>query len=296
MVTHQPKQRLNGVAIIALSSVFFGLMAVTTRLLSGLVPSAQIVTVRFTIGVVACLGFFLARRSGPQLKQWKLLLGRGVFGGLAVLTYFFAIERLGAAAATVLNYSSPIYAAFFAAWFLGEQSTWLKRTGLLAATLGSALVTLSSAPLASFVPDVGAIAGVASAVVGGAAMTSIRKLRNDTDAVTIFFAFCVVGGLLSAPVAAQAWVPLEGRTLWLCLAVGLFSIGGQLLFTWGMGFTTATMGSATTQLVPAVTWVLSVAWLSEPLTPLGTVGALCCVTGVLLGVVQLPLLSRSTQS
>jgi drug/metabolite transporter (DMT)-like permease len=56
------------------------------------------------------------------------------------------------------------------------------------------------------------------------------------------------------------------------------------------------MGSATTQLVPAVTWVLSVAWLSEPLTPLGTVGALCCVTGVLLGVVQLPLLSRSTQS
>jgi drug/metabolite transporter (DMT)-like permease len=296
VVTHQPKQRLNGVAIIALSSLFFGLMAVTTRLLAGTVPSAQIVTVRFTIGAVACLGFFLARGTGPQLKQWKLLLGRGVFGGLAVLTYFFAIERLGAAAATVLNYSSPIYAAFFAAWFLGEQSTWLKRAGLLAATIGSALVTFSSAPLTSFVPDLGALAGVASAVVGGAAMTSIRKLRDDTDAVTIFFAFCVVGALISAPVAAPMWVPLEGRALWLCLAVGVLSIGGQLLFTWGMGFTTATMGSATTQLVPAVAWVLSVAWLSEPLTALGTVGALCCVTGVLIGVVQFPMLSRSAQS
>lgn len=294
MVTHQ--HRRNGVAIIALSSLFFGVMAVTTRLLSGVVPAAQVVTVRFAVGAVACAAYFLLRGVRPQLKQWKLLLGRGIFGGLAVLTYFFAIERLGAAAATVLNYSSPIYAAFFAAWFLGEQSTWLKRTGLLAATVGSALVTLSSAPLTSFVPDLGAIAGVASAVVGGAAMTSIRKLRNDTDAVTIFFAFCVVGAVISAPVAAPTWVPLDGRALWLCLAVGLLSIGGQLLFTWGMGYTTATMGSATTQLVPAVAWVLSVVWLSEPLTALGTLGALCCVTGVLLGVVQLPVWSRSAES
>lgn len=272
--------------IIALSSLFFGMMAVTARLLTGKVPAAELVTVRFSIGAVACLFLFLARREGPQLKQWKLLLGRGFFGGVAVLTYFFAIERLGAAAATVLNYSSPIYAAFFAAWFLGERSTWLKRMGLLAATVGAGLVTLSSAPPSSFVPDLGALSGVLSAVVGGAAMTSIKKLRHDTDALTIFFAFCVVGAAMSAPVAAPGWVPLEGRSLWLCVAVGVMSIGGQLLFTWGMGFTTATAGSATTQLVPAVAWVLSVLWLAEPLTWLGTLGAVCCVTGVMLGVVQ----------
>jgi hypothetical protein len=65
----------------------------------------------------------------------------------------------------------------------------------------------------------------------------------------------------------------------------LLSIAGQLLFTWGMGFTSATAGSATTQLVPAVAWTLALGWLGEPVTVLGVVGALLCVSGVLLGVV-----------
>ena len=174
----QPPRSLNGVAIIALSSLFFGVMAITTRLLSGIVPAAEIVTVRFAVGALGCALYFLASGTRPGLHQWRLLLLRGGFGGAAVLTYFWAIERLGAASATVLNYSSPIYAAVFAAWFLGEDTTWLKRAGLVLGTMGSILVTLSSAKGAWFVPDLGALSGVISAVIGGAAMTTIRKLRE----------------------------------------------------------------------------------------------------------------------
>lgn len=286
-MSSQPPRNLNGVAIIAISSVFFGVMAITTRLLSGLVPAAEIVTVRFAVGALGCALYFVASGARPALHQWRLLLLRGALGGGAVLTYFWAIERLGAASATVLNYSSPIYAAFFAAWLLGEATTWLKRAGLALGTLGSVLVTLSTAKGTSFVPDLGALSGVISAVIGGAAMTTVRKLRDDTDAVTIFFAFCVVGGVMSAPIAVPVWVPLSGHALWLCVVVGVLSIGGQFLFTWGMGFTTATSGSATTQLVPAVAWVLAIGWLAEPITGLGLLGAACCVAGVLLGVGRL---------
>lgn len=227
------------------------------------------------------------QRRTPDLRQWRLLLLRGLFGGVAVVTYFFAIERLGAAPATVLNYSSPIYAAVFAAWFLGETTTRLKRLALLVATSGAALVAFSSGSSAHpLVPDVGAIAGVLSAVAGGAAMTVIRRLRDDTDALTIFLAFCVVGLVVSLPLAAPHWVPLDGRALGICLAVGVLSIAGQLIFTYGMGFTSATAGSATTQLVPAVAWVLALGWLGEPVTALGVTGAVLCVGGVLLGVVR----------
>jgi drug/metabolite transporter (DMT)-like permease len=212
---------------------------------------------------------------------------RGISGGIAVVTYFFAIERLGAAAATVLNYSSPIYAAAFAAWFLGETSTPMKRLGLVIATSGAVVVAFSTGTVENpLVPDLGAVAGVISAIAGGASMTAIRKLRNDTDATTVFFAFCVVGVLVSFPLAAPGWVPLSGKALLICLAVGLLSIAGQLLFTYGMGFTSATAGSATTQLVPAVAWTLALGWLGEPVTALGVLGAVLCVSGVLLGVVQ----------
>lgn len=281
-----PKPRVNGTALIAVSSLFFGLMAVLTRLLAGQVPAAQIAAVRFAVGLVGCGLLFAWSRRLPRLVQWRLLGLRGLFGGVAVVTYFFAIERLGAAPATVLNYSSPIYAAVFAAWFLGETSTSIRRVGLLIATSGAVLVTFSSGSAAQpLVPDLGAIAGVLSAVAGGAAMTVIRRLRDDTDALTVFFAFCVGGFLVSVPLAAPGWVPMSGHSLAICLAVGVLSIAGQLLFTWGMGFTSATSGSATTQLVPAVAWSLALGWLGEPVTVLGVVGALLCVSGVLLGVV-----------
>ena len=285
-VTAVEKPRINGVAVIAISSAFFGLMAVLTRLLAGKVPAAEVAAVRFAVGLVGCGFLFGWKRRLPNLVQGRMLLTRGVLGGLAVVTYFFAIERLGAAPATVLNYSSPIYAAVFAAIFLQETSTPLRRAGLLVATSGAVVVAFSTGSVENpFIPDLGAVAGVLSAILGGGAMTAIRKLRNDTDATTVFFAFCVGGLLVSAPLAAPHWVALSGNSLWLCLVIGLLSIIAQLLFTWGMGFTSATMGSATTQLVPAVAWVLALGWLGEPATVLGVIGALLCVSGVLLGVV-----------
>lgn len=282
-----PKQPVNGVAVIALSSLFFGLMAVVTRLLAGQVPAAQVATLRFGVGVAGCLVLFALQRRLPRLTQWKMLLARGGFGGLAVITYFYAIERLGAAPATVLNYSSPIYSALFAAWFLGERSTPARRLGLVLATAGAVLVTFSTGSIANpFVPDVGAVAGVFSALAGGAAITAVRKLRDDTDALTVFFAFCLVGFFVCLPIGLLDWRPLTPDTAGLCLAIGVLAIAGQLLFTYGMGFTTATIGSATTQLVPAIAWALSLGWLGEPVTLLGVLGALFCVGGVLLGVVD----------
>ena len=280
------KPRVNGIAVIAVSSLFFGVMAVLTRLLAGQVPAAQVAALRFAVGIVGCGFLFAWKRRKPNLTQWRLLGLRGFFGGVAVVTYFFAIERLGAAPATVLNYSSPIYAAAFAAWFLGETSTPMRRLGLVVATSGAAFVTFSTTSMDHpLVPDVGALAGILSAITGGAAMTVIRKLRDDTDAITVFLAFCVVGLLVSAPLAAPGWVATSASALTICLTIGVLSIISQLLFTWGMGFTSATMGSATTQLVPVVTWTLALGWRGEPVTTLGVIGAVLCVSGVLLGVV-----------
>ncbi|MGV3622053.1 MAG: DMT family transporter [Archangium sp.] len=276
----------NGPFIIAVSSLFFGLMAVVARLVAGQVPSPQLATIRLTVGAVFCLVVFAIQRRTPPMRRWRALVMRGVFGGIAVVTYFYSIERLGAARGTVLNYTSPIYAALFANWFLHEKSSSAQRLGLVVATIGAALVTLSTAgATAWWVPDIGAVAGIVSAVTAGAAITVIRKLRDDTDALTVFAAFCVFGAFTTAPMAAMSWAPLTWTTFSICVAVGVLSIGGQLLFTWGMGFTSATTGSAVTQLVPLISWLLALVWLGERATPLGLVGALVCVGGVLLGVI-----------
>ncbi len=281
------RPRLPGTAVIAASSVFFATMAVLARTLAGAVPAPQQVTVRHLVGLGAMALYFAARRRTPQLRRPGLLFLRGFFGGGAVLLYFVAIERLGAAPATVLSYVSPVWAAVWAAVFLGERPTRRLLVGLALATGGAALVTAATGDFSRLTASTwGALAGVGSGVFGGAAMATVKAVREDADAGTVFLAFCVVGLGMSAPLAAPGWVALAGPTLLAAVAVGALALSGQLLFTWGMGHTTATAGSATTQLVPALAWLFTALFLEEPLEPLAAAGALLCIGGVLLGLIR----------
>lgn len=279
--------RLPGTAVIALSSLFFAAMAVLSRTLAGRVPAAEQVVVRHAIGLAVIALVFAARRQVPVLKRPGLLALRGVLGGGAVLAYFVAIERLGAAPATVLNYISPVFAALWAAAFLGERPSRTMFLGLVLATGGAALVTLASGDFTTLSSSaVGALAGLASALLGGAAMATVKAAREDADAFTIFLAFSVLGLAMGVPFAAAHWVPLGGAELATGALIGALAVAGQLLFTWGMGHTTATAGSATTQLVPVFAWTMAIGLLGEPVRPLAFAGALLCVAGVLVGVVR----------
>lgn len=287
--------RLSGTAVIAVSSLFFAVMAVLARTLAGVVPPAQLVTVRHLIGLAGMALFFPMLRRRPNLSRPWLLLLRGVLGGVAVLTYFTAIRHLGAAPATVLNYAAPIYATVFAALFLKERPTRFMALGLVLASLGAALVATSGKSLhLGGAGTLGAMAGLVSGIAGGAAMTSIKAVREDADAGTVFLAFSVVGLAMAAPLAASDWVPLSGTVLLRVTGVGVLALVGQLLFTWGMGHTSATVGSATTQLVPAFAWVLALGVLREPVTMQSALGAALCVAGVLLSAVpRVPSVART---
>lgn len=287
MFPRHPARSLSGVLLIASGAVFFAALSITTRLLAGRVPSAQVSALRFLVGLIGVICIFLARRRRPNLGHLGLLALRGLFGGGAVLTYFFAIEQLGAAPATVLSYSSPVFAALFAAIFLHERPPLAQRAGLLTATVGAGLVAFSTGQgtLAGSL-GTGLAAGAASAVLGGAAMTVMKKVRDDTDAFTVFLAFCAVGLVMSLPVAWPGWVPLDAQTFPLTVLVGVLGLLGQLLLTWGMGHTSATVGSATTQLVPAIAWTIAVGWLREPISAMAALGALLCVGGVVAGALS----------
>ena len=286
---------LPGVAIIAVSAIPFATTAVLARTLAGIVPSSQVVAIRIFVGLLGVAALFAFTGTRPDLRRWRLLLVRGFLGGVAVLCYFFAIANLGVGPATMLNYISPVYAAVFAGVILKERPGLWLYLGLALATLGAVLVTAGTGAFAlPLRPGLGALAGLASGMFGGASMTGVHALRKDTDAATVFFAFCLVGFLIAAPVSLDGWVPLEGGTLIRVIGIGVLSFAAQMLFSWGMGFTTASRGSATTQLVPMATWILSVVFLSDWPQPLTFVGAVLCLGGVLIGLIPAtPALERA---
>ncbi len=234
--------------MMAASSVFFGGMAVMVRGLSSSLSAGQLVLFRFAVGLFAMAAYFAARRRGPEIPRVGPWLMRGAFGGVAVYLYFVAVGELGAGPATVLNNSSPVYAALFATFFLRERPNAHLWLGLGLATFGSMLVIASTVTPGSFTLSGGALAGLLAGVFGGASAAVIRSLRRDTEATSVFLSFCIFGVLVGGPMAAVHWRPVGGEALLLAVAVGLVSLAAQLLYTYAFAFVNVAVGKAITQL------------------------------------------------
>jgi drug/metabolite transporter (DMT)-like permease len=261
-------------------------MAVAVRAVSGQVGPGQLVVVRFGLGMLGAAAIFLARRQAPRIPRPIPWASRGLLGGAAVYCYFLAIRDIGVGPATLLNYAAPIYASTFAVFFLRERPTLHLIGGVLVSTVGAVLVAAStSSSTTHFELGLGAACGIASGMLSGAAMATIRGLRRDTDATTVFLSFCIFGALIGLPFALGDWIPFTAASLLWTLAVGALSFVAQLLFTWGFGYVTASVGSATTQLTPAVSWAMAALLLGEGMKSVTAIGAVVCVAGVLWGAV-----------
>jgi drug/metabolite transporter (DMT)-like permease len=276
-------ERLRGTPLLVLSSFFFALMALCARVVAGRLSVGQVVCVRFAIGLVFLLFYFPLTGRRPRLGQPRLWALRGIFGGGAVYFYFTAIDRLAVGPATLLNSSWPICAALLGIFFLSEPVGGHLATGLVATTAGAGLVIWSSVQGGVGLTMGGVWAGALSAFFSGAAVVTMRALRHDTDAPSIFLSFCVFGLLFGLPFAIQDWRPLGWDLALPLLGVGLASVGAQMSFTYAIGYVTAATSGITTQLTPAFSWLMGALLLGEPLRPLAVMGALICMGGVLWG-------------
>ncbi len=269
-------------------------MAVLAKSVGGALSPGQLMLSRFVVGLVVVGGYYAWRREWPRFERPLLWSMRGLLGGADVYFYFVAIERLQVGPATVLNYTSPIFSAVFAAYFLRESVARSTLLGMGLALVGAALVVWTTVdPARPLVLGVGAWAGIVSAVLGGGAQTVMRALRRDTDAASVFLSFCLFGLVWALPFALADWRPVTAEVVLPALGVGLLSAVAQVLFTYAFGFTTAALGSATTQLTPALTWGLGVMLLAESVHPVALAGSALCIVGVLWGTSLRTALARA---
>jgi drug/metabolite transporter (DMT)-like permease len=276
--------RLKGAPTLVVSSFLFAAMSALARGVSGQVSTGQLSFIRFFTGLVVVVGYYAVTRKGPNFSRPRVLAARGFFGGISVIAFFLAIDHLPVGAATLLNNTSPCYAALFAALFLGERLTLQVVAGLLAATVGAGIVAVSTVPPGqSFSLGVGTAAGLFSAVTSGAALTAVRALRNsDTDSMSVLFSFSLVGSLMSLPLAVFGWQAPSGAVLWGSLGVGLLSITAQFVMTHAFRYVSTAVGTSMTLLTPLFSWGLGILFLHERINPLAILGVTVCLAGVLI--------------
>ena len=262
------------------AGVLFGLASVLTRLaaLDGL-GGGQATFVRFAVGLLAVLALFAARPGTFRPVRHGLLASRGLFGGLAALLFYLAIARIPAGEATLLNNTFPIWAVVISFFLLGERPTGHLALALLVASVGVFLVLGGGKVRFGLGP--GELLGIGSAVLGGAAVTSIRVLRSTDNTPTIFFAMTLGGLVVSSPFALAPWP--SGPAPWLlAVGVGLVTFLAQLLMTEAYGALSVSEAALWQQLTPIASylWALTI---GERFTSITALGVLLGIAGVVYG-------------
>lgn len=223
-----PKSR--GIIFMLISVVGFALMNLVVKLLGDNIPAPELVFFRSVVSLVLSLWFIRRKKISPFGNNRLWLILRGVFGVIALTTFFYTLQKLPLSTAVVLQYLSPIFTALFAVWLLGEKVKGYQWLFFMMSFAGIAVIrgfdeTMNTTYL---------IMGIGSSIFAGLAYNAIGKLAKSDDPVVIVFYF----PLIATPVMAFLgitgivnWVMPENDQWLLLLLMGILTQIAQVSMT-----------------------------------------------------------------
>ena len=276
------------------AATLFGAMAFAAKLASTRLSGAEVAMIRFATGLIPILLVPAWRRKALTFQRLDLLFYRGVFGGLAVLCYFIAIAHINVGVATLLNYTAPLFSGLLSVYFLREDISAKVLIPTPVALLGVFLVVQAHAKPGDVLGfGKWELVGLASAVFSGAAVTAMRAARRGENSFAVYTSFCLLGTILTAPLALYSWKNPTGEE-WMSLALtSIFAIGAQLLLTFSLRWVDAMTVGVISQLAVVVAMILGATLLGEKITLMALAGAALTIGGV-VGVVYVTSWTKRT--
>jgi drug/metabolite transporter (DMT)-like permease len=252
----------------------FSVMAVLAKRCAQLgLSGPEITWYRSFIGLALVLSLWAFGSVRLITSQPVALIFRGVIGGLSLLCLFAAIATIPVADAAFLNNTSPIFATIGGSLFLGEKITPVSIPALFVALSG---VYLILQPSLKAIPW-GALAGLASGILAGFVIVTVRHLRRTDTSSMIFLSFSLGGLVLSSFWIGSFQRLTPAQIPWL-LGMSIAAASAQYLLYYALRYCEASEASTVGLLSPLLTALLGAWLLHEPLTPLGILGG-CLIIG-----------------
>jgi drug/metabolite transporter (DMT)-like permease len=244
---------------------------------------------RIALGLAVLVVFL--RRAGerpPELRYWGHLVVLGL--AMSVLPFMligWGEQHIASALAAVVNACTPLFAAAFAAWLLGERLRPSQLAGLVIGFVGVGVVAgvgggdLAGSSLAGVLAVVLATAGY------GFGFVYAHRFTEGLSALQLSLGQLAAGTVLLAPVAAgdvaAGRVDLQPLGLLCLLLLGGLGTGYAYLLNYRtLQEHGATVASLVTYLVPIVGVAAGVLVLDEPFSVRLVLGGLVIVSGVAL--------------
>ena len=217
-----------GVLFMILSSLSFAFMGLMVRFADN-IPVFEKVFFRNLFSLFIVLFIVLRNKAsllGKKENQF-LLLSRALLGLSGVILYFYAIDNMLLADASMLNKLSPFFVTLFAYLFLKEKISFIQIPGLILVFIGALLIIKPQFNV-SMIP---ALAGFASALCAGSAGILVKVLNKKEDYSTIVFYFSFISVIFVIPFMLFDFVTPNFNQLLGLIGTGVFAALYQLFLT-----------------------------------------------------------------
>lgn len=232
-----PRTATLALAAAALAAACFIGMDSTAKLLGARYDSVQVTFLRFASGALFAVPLWLWRRTPlPARPQWRWHLLRSVLLLVALLTWFFSLQRLPLVQAVGVGYTAPLFIALLAMWLLGERpSRWIW-AALAMGALGVGVALWPELSATHAPGNAERLWGMAAAAVSAVTYAGVVVLARRQAQQDALWTILLVQNL--RPVAMLAlpmwwlWQPMAVSDIPILLLMGALATGGLLCITW----------------------------------------------------------------
>jgi drug/metabolite transporter (DMT)-like permease len=242
MLYAMPKEERNGLLALLFSAVLFAVTTTLVRLASNSISGYLVSTIRFLVGIAACLAWLFASGRGLRVVNKKDWMLRGIFGSVSMTLSYMAISMTSGGRASMLSNTYPIFVAVFGSLFFNARLLVTAIPALALCTIGSVII-LNDGSGYSLLGDACALL---SAVFAGFAVNHLKRGRATDGPISLYLSPCLFG----LPVVSALAIGTGGAHgvptaigIGLAVVLGLVVFAAQTLMTWGYKFVPAARGS-----------------------------------------------------
>lgn len=269
--------RLDGVGLMLISVVLFTAANVMVKMI-GYLPTTQIVFMRSLISLIMCASYVIYRGFPFFGNNRKWLVIRGVFGMIALTLFFYTIQNIPLASATVIQYLSPVFTVLLAMIWLGQKVRPIQWLFLAIAIVGVVMVK-------GFDPNVPVkflFIGSFSALLAAVAYFATMKCKDTDHPVAIVMYFHLIATPVMGGVSSLNWQPVSTNAWLLGLSVGVLSVLAQIAMAHAIHKEDASVVTPYKYVGAIMALGIGYFMFDEVLKPLSIMGIFMVIAGVTL--------------
>ena len=244
------------------------------------IPAMEIVFFRCIVATAICVVGLIRAKASIVGSNHTMLLLRGLFGTMALFTFFVTLQHMPLAPAQTVQYLSPIFTTIIAIFVLKEGIAIAQIAFYAVAFAGVLLIDRVDDRISPFYLGL----GIVSAFCSGMAYNLVRGMRGKEHPLTIVFHFQAVGAVAGFVFLFFDWQTPQGWDWLFLVCVGVFSQLGQVFLT--RALSTEAVAGVAIIIYSGLIWAISVGWIifGEPQSLPSIAGMALVVAGVLASV------------